>query len=379
MFINDYYKQSTDIPTSGSYYELAQLVSKLYTKKCQGMQRIKEESLSLIQFLNAVNTIVNELENDPLPSMRINKMWESLNPQNEKEGNDGFHTKRWYETTIIFGGVYYILAKGSNKDEELLATIEEKTAYDEKAKPYFDYFKVASYSKNQDENVTESDRELLNQILNDLFMKTKNLSDEQKLIEYDRAIKREQEKEEPNSFIIRGIAQYSDALRKRETSKEIKNTSYTPPLKNESQTAMIDVDLLMETFAKYAPDIAERVFDLIGYIIHSKYGDIIEKFEANKNMQLKNLQDKEKLTSNKFRLGNEQIGNMAKIIQVLCDLKIIVKADGSDAKPVNEVGQLIGKMLGQDYKNWSQTLKGAFDQNNYLDVFQKWKLLLRIM
>ena len=70
-----------------------------------------------------------------------------------------------------------------------------------------------------------------------------------------------------------------------------------------------------------------------------------------------------------FCLASGQIGNFAKIIQVLCDMRIIVKSNGEQARPVSEVGKQIGSVLGEKYGNWSQTLKAAFDQQNYLEVF----------
>ena len=319
MKIKEYYKTRKDIPKKGIIFKLANLVGNLYDKPSDGMKRVKEDSLSLLTFLNIVRTCIDELENDPIPSQIVYKLWKDLCPLNIKHAEDDFHVSRWYEATIIFGGLYYVFNRKENPDEKLLNQLEKKASYNDVAKPYFDYFKNAC------------------------------------------------ECTEPNA--PDGINNDAGTKRENAAHNELSHPC-TQPQKQKEAPATIDIDVLMKTAVEKFPSTAHALMELLGYIVYKEYGDQIQQFNASKKYYEEKLVTNN-VTSGKFRFADGHKGNMAKLIQVICDLGMVVNEDGSAAKPIEEVGKQIGKVFGYSFPSWSQTLKGAFDQNNFADIFDE--------
>ena len=367
MEIVEYYKKRTDLPQDGIMHDLTLMVGKLYHQPISGMERVKEDSLPILTFLNTVQTCVEQLEKDPFPSQIVNNIWDDLKPLNGKECKGDFRVSRWYEATIVFGGLYFIFARRESPDKDLLIQLEITASYNKDVMPYFNYFKNNKVSDNLEDSLSEDDQKIINKVINELMEKTKGFTDSMKLTELERAISFEQKKEMPNYNLLRALSQYAEPLRKSNTKNELRQ-SETTPQKKEKEPTTIEIDLLMKTASELFPDIASKFFDLIGYLVYNKFGDCVQQFEARKKMYEERLANQKNSVS-MFQLADGQIGNLAKIVQVLCELGIVVKKDGTPAKPVSEVGQQVGRVFGEDFKNWSQTLKAAFDQNNYLDIF----------
>lgn len=365
MEIKIYYSERNNIPQSGIMYELACQVGKLYSKNINNMERIKEDSLPLLTFLNCVKTIVEMLENDTIPSQLVNTIWDDLKPLNINGCSEDYHVNRWYEATIIFGGVYFVISKNAEPDKELMVALENKAAYDDTSKRHFSFFKNTIHTVDEQ---NDNEKEYANEKLTILNNRIDGFSDEMKLKEYERAIEKEQDLDTHNYSYLKSLNIYADTIRKRLTKKELQESTL-PQTKETNDSTQIDFLDFMKTTSDVFPENAKVVFDAIGYYLYNKQGNNLEKFNNNKEMLLNKISNNKSVPQSKFVIGEGHIGDLAKIIQTLCDCNIIIKKDGSCAKPVKDVGILIGSLFGEEYKNWSQTLKSAFDQSNCLEIF----------
>ena len=134
------------------WHSLANVVHLLYTaehrKIADGimMEQIKEKSLPILTFLNCVSHIVNTINYD-LGATEVRKLYDDLDKANTHYNKPPRHTdleyeyccNTFYERTVIFAGVYYIISIEHPELTEVLNTVYKAASYEE-GQPYINHF-----------------------------------------------------------------------------------------------------------------------------------------------------------------------------------------------------------------------------------------------
>lgn len=110
------------------------------------MERVKIDSLSPETFLNCVSTIVEQINNE-FGALEVKDLYNGLDKdiphKNEKPASDAteyeYCCNTFYERTIIFAGVYYIIAVQNPELTDVLSAVYAKIYYKD-ASPYINQF-----------------------------------------------------------------------------------------------------------------------------------------------------------------------------------------------------------------------------------------------
>lgn len=153
MLIRNKYTTKQEILSGGAEWrKLAVLFQELCTQERHQMpdgtmmEKVKVDSLPMLTFMNCVWTIV-ELINNPFGAEEVDGLHRQLDnaiPHMNKWPGVGeteyeYCCNRLYERTVIFAGVYYIIAKENPSLTEVLTAVYSRISYKE-ARPYARHF-----------------------------------------------------------------------------------------------------------------------------------------------------------------------------------------------------------------------------------------------
>jgi len=153
MTIKNTYKTKQEILSAGAKWrKLAALFQELCTRERRQMpdgtimEQVKAASLPLLTFMNCVWTIVEAVNNE-FGAEEVDGLFRQLDsviPHKNMWPEAGateyeYICNRLYERTIIFAGVYYILAVESPQYKDVLTAVYSRINYKE-ARPYARHF-----------------------------------------------------------------------------------------------------------------------------------------------------------------------------------------------------------------------------------------------
>lgn len=150
MLIKNTFRSYSDV--KGVWKELALVVQPLYTTEHRKLdngimvEQIKTDSLPILTFLNCVAHIVNIINND-FGSFEVRALYDALDKANhhknilprQSDHEYEYCCERFYERTVIFGGVYYIISIENPKLGGVLSAVYNQANYHE-GRPYLDHF-----------------------------------------------------------------------------------------------------------------------------------------------------------------------------------------------------------------------------------------------
>jgi hypothetical protein len=121
-------------------------------REAEGAQRIKDTSLPMLTLFNCMETTLARLNEKEYPELLVGEIWDSLRLKSQKPSTEHrlihffdfnyyeYWVNRWYEATVIFGAVYYVLAFEHPDLRCCLEAIKNKVVYSADAIPYFNIF-----------------------------------------------------------------------------------------------------------------------------------------------------------------------------------------------------------------------------------------------
>ena len=153
MRIRNFYKSRSDLDKmQGVRKFLVPIVTRFYDGEVEGAQKIKETSLPILTLFNCMETVLAGLNEKEYPELLVGEMWDSLRLKNQKPAAENrfikffdfnyyeYRVNRWYEATVIFGAVYYVMAFEHPDLRCCLSAIKNKAVYNPEAIPYFNIF-----------------------------------------------------------------------------------------------------------------------------------------------------------------------------------------------------------------------------------------------
>ena len=149
MRIRNFYKSRSDLDKmQGVRKFLVPIVTKFYNGEVEGAQRLKDTSLPMPTLFNCMETIQARLNEKEYPELLVGEIWDDLRMKNPKTSTEHrlihffdfnyyeFRVNRWYEATVIFGAVYFVLAFEHPDLRCCLGAIKNKAVYSPEAIPY---------------------------------------------------------------------------------------------------------------------------------------------------------------------------------------------------------------------------------------------------
>ena len=153
MRIRNFYKSRSDLDKmQGVRKFLVPIVTKFYNGEVEGAQRLKDTSLPIPTLFNCMETIQARLNEKEYPELLVGEIWDDLRMKSPKTSTEHrlihffdfnyyeFRVNRWYEATVIFGAVYFVLAFEHPDLRCCLGAIKNKAVYSPEAIPYFNIF-----------------------------------------------------------------------------------------------------------------------------------------------------------------------------------------------------------------------------------------------
>lgn len=268
------------------------------------MERVKIDSLSPESFLNCVSTIVERINNE-FGAFEVKDLYDSLDKdiphKNEKPQADAeeydFCCNTFYERTIIFSGVYYIIAVQNPELTEVLSAIYAKMYYKD-AHPYIDQFvhKLRHRNGSEDGVPDDIDEFIPPHIIPDIqALKDgyRHLSPRRQLYQFKRILASidaiDPNELSPRIFTLRMVVDYTlTCLRRNYGLWE--DQEYIP------ETEKVTIEELIKTLQKQFRDKKEAIVPFIQHLLNEK------KPSAQDGMYLQMLLD-----SNETNSGNPTI------------------------------------------------------------------------
>jgi hypothetical protein len=153
MRIRNFYKSRADLEKmQGVRKFLVPIVTKFYNGEVEGAQRLKDTSLPTPTLFNCMETILARLNEKEYPELLVGEIWDELRLKSQKPSTEhrlihffdfnyyDYRVNRWYEATVIFGAVYFVMAFENPDLRCCLGAIKNKAVYSPDAIPYFNVF-----------------------------------------------------------------------------------------------------------------------------------------------------------------------------------------------------------------------------------------------
>lgn len=180
---SDIYLQNSEEP----YKSLASIVDTLYLKRVAGNYPLSYSIFDNIIVVNCMRTLAEKLAKNSVTFIKqLQTQWNAvLNPKRQYTiGYFNFSVPYEYYQGVIFGGVYYVLAKQKLVDIKLLDCMETFVSEYPAAVPYFDIFKNALKSSDSSQGYNSA----CNQSVSDLPIKYKQKEKSCKEVSDDKII-----------------------------------------------------------------------------------------------------------------------------------------------------------------------------------------------
>ena len=335
MNVRKSFEHSSFNVLSKSRTNLYQVVNRLYAKADPPLQRIKKEFTPLFTLLDCIFTVFDSIKSTTSIE-EIDVIWDELTPDDSSKQSTGFvrpdrdfysfRVHRWYEATVVFGGVYYLICTEREGFKDILEHLERKAAYNSTTRPYFELFKdeVIDWKRKVRENpalygdgtVPEDDddhscysrmNEDYEEVMKDRAAKklkkiqeaTKGGTKEQLLDAYHHALQSENEKgSSGNEFLI---AELNERIRVTEMQINIEAPQTVQVVPETSQTS-ISLDALFantEMICNGNHDLAQKVFDIINMTVAQQFGSEVEKSNAKAQIILAKMKGAASTSTNK--------------------------------------------------------------------------------
>ena len=174
MLIRKKYNSDSLCQLQGEWKDIARLFQELCVterrKMANGvtMEQIKTRSLPIYTFLDCVDHIVNSVNNE-FGAMAVRDLYDALdkdiphaNQQPQPDATEyEYCCNTFYERTVIFAAVYYVIAQQNPDLTEVLATLYKNADYED-ARPYLNHFLFPLREKSQsDDTQDEQKRNLI--------------------------------------------------------------------------------------------------------------------------------------------------------------------------------------------------------------------------
>ena len=185
MRIRNFYKSRSDLDKmQGVRKFLVPIVSKFYNGEVEGTQRLKDTSLPVPTLFNCMETILSRLNDKEYPELLVGEIWDDLRMKSPKQSTEHcltrffdfnyyeYRVNRWYEATVIFGAVYYVMAFEHPDLRCCLSAIKNKAVYSAEAIPYFNLFERELVGKDQQAKVDSDDYDPRQDVILELKMRT---------------------------------------------------------------------------------------------------------------------------------------------------------------------------------------------------------------
>ena len=304
MRVRNYYKTKADLgQVKGVRQFLIPIVSRFYQYETEETERIKESSLPLTTLLNCVETILDNLYELDYPELSVNEIWDSLkqakgksNPAQSRPGSleieYDYRVNRWYEATIIFGAVYFVMALERPDMKDCLSAIKNRSSCCSDTIPYFIVFEE-EYEEYKDkvqedpalydlgrkgllEDVLDrrNEKQLMDRasfLLNSLRTQQIGAPPEVQVFIYENEIHKEEQKEAPNPYYIQLLE-----LQLRAERAKIDFSSRQIP------EGYVSVDSILSATESYFKSDADRILNALAYVVAENNGTELERIKAKK-------------------------------------------------------------------------------------------------
>ena len=304
MRVQNFYKSKSDFgELKGARQFLIPILSKFYQYDTEDTERLKENSLPLTTLMNCLETILDTLYNQDYPELSVNEIWDSLKHVSGKPDSESpqirffdltyeYHVNRWYEATIIFGAVYFVMALERPEMKDCLNAIKNRASCCADSIPYFIIFeeeyesihkRLLEHPEQYDigkkgirDSVLESRDEkiLMNKasfLLNALRTQQPGAPPEVLIYIYENELRKEEQKESPNPYYLELLE-----LQLRAERSKIDLESRKIP------EGYVSVDAILDATESYFKDDAERILNALTYVVAQNNGTELERIEAKK-------------------------------------------------------------------------------------------------
>ncbi len=304
MRVQNFYKSKSDFgELKGARQFLIPILSKFYQYDTEDTERLKENSLPLTTLMNCLETILDTLYNQDYPELSVNEIWDSLKHVSGKPDSESpqirffdltyeYHVNRWYEATIIFGAVYFVMALERPEMKDCLNAIKNRASCCADSIPYFIIFeeeyesihkRLLEHPQQYDigkkgirDSVLESRDEkiLMNKasfLLNALRTQQPGAPPEVLIYIYENELRKEEQKESPNPYYLELLE-----LQLRAERSKIDLESRKIP------EGYVSVDAILDATESYFKDDAERILNALTYVVAQNNGTELERIEAKK-------------------------------------------------------------------------------------------------
>lgn len=304
MRVRNFYKSKADLgQLNGIRQLLIPIVARFYQCETEETERIKESSLPLTTLLNCMETILENLYEQDYPELSVNEIWDSLKlargTQPSRQTWPGaldleydYHVNRWYEATVIFGAVFFVMALERPEMKDCLSAIKTRASCCSDTVPYFIVFEEeyedcrdkvqenpALYDlkkPDSQESILKNlnEKQLMNRatfLLNSLRTLQMGAPPEVQVYIYENEIHKEEMKESPNPYYLQLLE-----LQLRAERAKIDFSSRQIP------EGYVSVDAILNATECYFKNDAERILNALEYVVAESNGNELERIEAKK-------------------------------------------------------------------------------------------------
>ena len=304
MRIQNFYKSKSDFgELKGARQFLIPILSKFYQYDTEDTERLKENSLPLTTLMNCVETILDTLYNQDYPELSVNEIWDSLKHVCGKPDSESpqirffdltyeYHVNRWYEATVIFGAVYFVMALERSDMRDCLNAIKNRASCCADSIPYFivfeeEYESIHQHMKEHPEiydmgkkdvqvSAMESRNEKIlmnkaNFLLSALRTQQPGAPPEVLIYIYENELRKEEQKDTPNPYYLELLE-----LQLRAEHSKIDLESKKIP------EGYVSVDAILDATESYFRADAERILNALTYVVAQNNGTELQRIEAKK-------------------------------------------------------------------------------------------------
>ena len=304
MKVRNFYKSKTDLnQMNGIRQLLLPVLARFYQCEAEGTERIKESSLPLTTLLNCMETILETLYDQDYPELSVNEIWDSLKQPRGKplsrqiwsgaiDLEYDYHVNRWYEATVIFGAVFFVMSLERPEMKDCLSAIRTRASCCSETIPYFIVFEEeyeecrdkvqdnpALYDLRKEgtpETIleTRNERQLMSRatfLLNSLRTLQMGAPPEVQVYIYENEIHKEEMKESPNPYYLQILE-----LQLRAERAKIDFSSRQIP------DGYVSVEAILNATECYFKNDAERILNALEYVVAESNGNELERIEAKK-------------------------------------------------------------------------------------------------
>ena len=304
MRVRNFYKSKTDLSQlTGVRQILIPIVARFYQSESENTERIKESSLPLTTLMNCMETILENLYGQDYPELSVNEIWDSLKqPKGKSHSRQAwpstldleydYHVNLWYEATIIFGCVFFVMSLERPDLKDCSSAIRTRASCGSDTIPYFIVFEeeYEDWKDKVQENPalydlgghgsqeagweTRNEKQLMNRatfLLNSLRTQQMGAPPEVQVFIFENEIRKEEAKESPNPYYLQLLE-----LQLRAERAKIDFSSRQIP------EGYVSVDAILDATECYFKNDAERILNALKYVVAESNGNDLEKIEAKK-------------------------------------------------------------------------------------------------